>query len=419
MSAAVSPAQINKWIDNAVQSTPVYDLHTHLYPASFGSYMLWGIDELLTYHYLIAETIRVSDIGYDKFWAMPKTQQADFIWQELFIKRAPISEGCRGVLTVLHKLGLDVGAKNLKSYRDYFAGQTPEQYVDTVFKVSNVHTVVMTNDALDPNERAIWQKGGEIDPRFKGVLRIDPVLVNWPKVGDTLKAAGYDVSADLGPAAMKELRRFLTDWIDRMKALYVAVSLTPDFRYPDNSPCTKVIQEAILPVTRERNIPFAMMIGVSRQVNPLLRLAGDSVAKSDINSLERVVAQNPHNKFLVTFLARENQHEVAVTARKMRNMMLFGCWWFLNNPSLIEEITRMRMELLGTSFVPQHSDARVLDQIIYKWDHSRQIIAKVMKDKFNDIAATGWPVTEEEVKRTAKQYLSSNFEDFLKATPAV
>ena len=32
----------------------------------------------------------------------------------------------------------------------------------------------------------------------------------------------------------------------------------------------------------------------------------------------------------------------------------------LNNPSLVEEITRMRMELLGTSFIPQHSDARVL-----------------------------------------------------------
>lgn len=417
--SAVSAAQINQWIDNAVQSTPVYDLHTHLFPASFGSYMLWGIDELLTYHYLIAETIRVSDIGYDKFWAMPKTQQADFIWQELFVERAPISEACRGVLTVLNKLGLDVGAKNLKSYRDYFASQTPEQYVDTVFKVSNVHTVVMTNDALDPNERAIWNKGGEIDPRFKGVLRIDPVLVGWPKVGDALKAAGYNVSPDLGSAAMKELRRFLSDWIDRMKALYVAVSLTPDFRYPDSTACTKVIQDAILPVTRERNIPFATMIGVSRQVNPLLRLAGDSVAKSDINSLERLVAQNPHNKFLVTFLARENQHEVAVTARKMRNMMLFGCWWFLNNPSLIEEITRMRMELLGTSFVPQHSDARVLDQIIYKWDHSRQIIAKVMKDKFADIAANGWPVSEEEVKRTAKHFLSSNFEDFLKATPAV
>ena len=36
----------------------------------------------------------------------------------------------------------------------------------------------------------------------------------------------------------------------------------------------------------------------------------------------------------------------------------------------------MRIELLGTSFIPQHSDARVLDQLIYKWDHSRQIIGE-------------------------------------------
>lgn len=33
----------------------VVDLHTHLFPPSHGRLMLWGIDELLTYHYLIAE----------------------------------------------------------------------------------------------------------------------------------------------------------------------------------------------------------------------------------------------------------------------------------------------------------------------------------------------------------------------------
>jgi hypothetical protein len=27
--------------------------------------------------------------------------------------------------------------------------------------------------------------------------------------------------------------------------------------------------------------------------------------------------------------------------------MPFGCWWFLNNPSLVEEITRERIEMLG------------------------------------------------------------------------
>jgi hypothetical protein len=160
------------------------------------------------------------------------------------------------------------------------------------------------------------------------------------------------------------------------------------------------------------------MIGVRRLVNPRLKLAGDGVGAADVHSLDRMLALNPKNKFMCTMLARENQHELAVTARKHRNLFLFGCWWFLNNPILIEEMTRMRMELLGTSFTPQHSDARVLDQIIYKWDHSRAIIGKVLKDKFADAAAAGWHVSEGEVKRTVKGFLDTNFTDFLKGTIA-
>src|SRR5690606_6058854 len=110
-------AQIDQWIDEAVASTPVYDLHTHLYPASFGKFCLWGLDELLTYHYLIAEAIRVSDVSYEQFWAMSQQQQADLIWRELFIERAPISEACRGVLTVLSRLGLDLSSKDINAYR--------------------------------------------------------------------------------------------------------------------------------------------------------------------------------------------------------------------------------------------------------------------------------------------------------------
>jgi hypothetical protein len=30
------------------------------------------------------------------------------------------------------------------------------------------------------------------------------------------------------------------------------------------------------------------------------------------------------------------------------------------------EMTRERMEMLGTTFIPQHSDARILEQVIYK-----------------------------------------------------
>jgi hypothetical protein len=382
--------------------------------------MSWGIDDLLTYHYLIAETIRAANVPYDTYWSLTQPQQADLIWRTLFVERAPVSEACRGVVTVLNKLGLEVGGKSLADYRKWYASQKPADFVGKVFAAANVHTAAMTNDAFDPIEREIWLRGGgNTDARFKAVLRIDPLLLGWPNVADQLRGMSYKVGSDLGGDSMREVRRFLNEWIDRIQPLYVAVSLEPAWRYPADSgpwaPTTKVIQQAILPVAQERNVPFALMIGVHRQANPNLRLAGDSVGHADVASLARLCVENPDNRFMATMLSRENQHELAVTARKMPNLFLFGCWWFLNNPSLVEEITRMRMELLGTSFVPQHSDCRVLDQLIYKWDHSRKSIARVMSDKFNDLAAAGWPVTQDEVRRTAKAYLSDNFANYVTA----
>ena len=404
---------IDEWIDDAVTSTAVYDIHTHLYPANFGPLMLWGIDELLTYHYLIGESIRASRIDYEKFWAMDKGAQADFIWKTLFVERAPISEACRGVVTVLHRLGLDPASKDLAGFRDFFRSQTPQSYIDRVLKLANVHTVTMTNDPLDPTEREIWLKNPERDPRFKAVLRIDPLLLGWPNVGSALSALGYSAGPDVGERSVSELRRFLNEWIDRIDAQYVAVSLPPTWNYPDADPCTRVLKLAVLPVCRERNLPFAMMIGVTRQANPQLRLAGDSLGKADITSVERICADHPNNKFLCTMLSRENQHELAVTGRLFPNLMVFGCWWYVNNPSLIEEITAMRTELLGPTFIPQHSDARILDQLIYKWEHSRAIIGSVLKSKFIDLANAGWNVTKDEVDRTVKSFLSDNFTRFL------
>ena len=403
-------------------STPVYDLHTHLYPSNFGPLMLWGIDELLTYHYLIGESIRASGVDYGTFWAMSPARRAEFVWRTLFLERAPLSEACRGVLTVLHRLGLDVSspsADSLELYRRFFRDLKPAEYTSRVLELANVHTVVMTNDPLDPVECAVWLGDPARDPRFKAALRIDPLLVSWPQsrpddeVGAALRGLGYEAYADLGAATMSEVRRFLTDWARRIKAVYVAVSLPPTWKYDPHSAAGRLLDEAVLPVCREMNLPFAVMIGVTRQANPRLKLAGDALGKADLSHLHRLCAQNPHNKFMATVLSRENQHELAVAARLHPNLFVFGCWWYVNNPSLIEEITRMRVELLGTEFAPQHSDARVLDQVIYKWDHSRAILANVLKDKFRDLAATGWRVTPEQMGKTVRGYLSENFENFL------
>ena len=121
------------------------------------------------------------------------------------------------------------------------------------------------------------------------------------------------------------------------------------------------------------------------------------------------------NKFLTTLLSRENQHELCVIARKFPNLMVFGCWWFMNNPSLVDEITRERLELLGLSIIPQHSDARILDQLIYKWKHSRQIISRVLVDKYQDLLDSGWLITQDEIGRDVAALLGGNFEGFLQS----
>lgn len=406
-------ARMRDAVARIVAETPVTDLHTHLYAPPFGQLLLFGLDELLTYHYLIAEVMRATRMPYDAYWKLSKQEQANLIWNELFVKRTPYSEACRGVLTALDKLGLDVASRDLEGFRTYFKDAEPSSHIDRVFERANLTSVVMTNDPFDPLERPVWESGYRGDPRFHAALRIDPLLNDWSNAHQRLQEWGYEVEPSLQPKTVQEVRRFLTDQIKRMDALYMAVSLPPDFAYPEDSVRGKIIDQCIVPAARECGLPFATMIGVKRSVNPALKLAGDGVAKADVGALERLCAAYPDNKFMATFLSRENQHELCVTARKFPNLFLFGCWWFLNNPSLIEEMTRMRFELLGTSVVPQHSDARVLEQVLYKWDHSRTIIAKVLSDKYADLLAAGWTLTEEEVRRDAAQLLSENFWGFL------
>lgn len=57
------------------------------------------------------------------------------------------------------------------------------------------------------------------------------------------------------------------------------------------------------------------------------RSGGDGVAVVDVGHLQRLVKNNPDVKFMATFLARANQHEVCVLARKFRNLHIYGCWW--------------------------------------------------------------------------------------------
>lgn len=412
MTAAIPQNSIGQTVRDVVQDTPVRDIHTHLYDPAFGSLLLWGIDELLVYHYLIAESFRYFDFPYEQFWSASKTQQADWIWDKLFIEHSPVSEACRGVLTTLNRLGLDVKKRDLPALRKWFSKFNASTYTTHCMDLAKVESICMTNSPFDDLERPVWEKGFKRDERFEAALRIDPILVDWKKTSKALAGWGYKVSPTLNAKTIAELRRFLEDWSKKIDARYLMVSLTPEFKFPAKDDCARIIAEAVIPHCRDHGLPFALMLGVRRQVNPNLKLAGDGVGRSNLEALQNLCAAYPENKFLVTVLSRENQHELCVLARKFRNLHIFGCWWFTNVPEVITEMTNMRLELIGLSVTPQHSDARVLDQIIYKWDHSRGIIGDVLAQKYEALAATGWQITRAEIQRDVKGLFGGEFKRF-------
>jgi hypothetical protein len=401
-------------VRDVVGGVTITDIHTHLFWPSHGELLLWNVDELLTYHYLVAElfTVAPRDLTYEAFWSMSKRDQADLIWKTVFLEHGALSEAARGVITTLNRLGLDVAGRDLGSIRKWFDQQNVDDYIERVFSLAGLDYAVMTNNPFQGEEVLHWKEGKGGTQRFKAALRIDDLILKWPEAARGMTQQGYD-TGEPGEASFAAARKFLVDWARKMDPLYLAASLPPDFQYPCDALYARIIDEVVLPVARELNLPMAMMIGVRKQVNPPLGDAGDAVGVADVLAVQNLCASHPDCKFLVTMLSRVNQHELCVCARKFGNLHLFGCWWFCNNPSIIQEMTRQRLELLGATVTAQHSDARVLDQLIYKWTHSRKIIGEVLVEKYVDLLEAGWVPTEEEVKREARSIFGGAFERFL------
>src|SRR3569833_35163 len=96
--SSLSPENIFEAVRDEMQQTQFVDMHTHLFQPSLGNLGLWGIDELVCYHYLEAELFRFSTITPDEYWSLTKKEKADVIWRTLFVENSPVSEATRGVV---------------------------------------------------------------------------------------------------------------------------------------------------------------------------------------------------------------------------------------------------------------------------------------------------------------------------------
>lgn len=394
----------------------------------------------------------------ESFFALPKTDQADMIWQALFVERSPISEACRGIVTTLVGLGLSqqVATRDLNGIRKFFSTfrdrglEGTELFCETIFAKSGIEYAIMTNIPFDSNEARFWRPHRtDYSKRFRSALRVDPLLAgDRATVENALKASGYDVTLD-------GARKYLRDWCDTMKPEYMMASTPHDFVLPEgtiagvkktgvnadamsqpfafvdvtNADCAATcedeapsvidensdfLSQVLMKVCEELDLPIVLKIGAHRGVNKELKSAGDGVvAFADAGVLGRLCTRFPKVRFLATFLSRNNQHEACVLASKFRNLHIYGCWWFCNNPSIIEEITQMRVEMLGSAFTAQHSDARVVDQLLYKWSHSRAVIARVLAREYTKLIESGWAPSRDEVRRDVWRLFRGSFEEFM------
>src|ERR1700693_333143 len=186
-------AQISSTVKDVLTTTQFVDIHTHLFAPAFGKLGLWGIDELLTYHYLEAEFFRSSDTKPAEYWSLSKRDQADVIWRTLFVENTPVSEATRGVIAVLKAFHLPTDAADLAEARSFFKEQTVETHIRNVFQMAGVNAVVMTNDPLDPQEAAIWLNGVANHAQFRAALRLDRILCDWSAHWQVLAGQGYRV----------------------------------------------------------------------------------------------------------------------------------------------------------------------------------------------------------------------------------
>lgn len=76
-------------------------------------------------------------------------------------------------------------------------------------------------------------------------------------------------------------------------------------------------------------------------------------------------------------------------------------------------MTTMRLEMLGTAFTAQHSDARVVDQLLYKWPHSRAVIAQVLVEEYSKSLQSGWAPARAEIRRDVYRLFRGSYEEFM------
>jgi len=406
MPQTLTPCQIGSAVQAAINTVPIFDMHTHLFPSGHTEFHFSGPDALLTYHYLISEALSTTGINPQTFFLKSKKEQAGFVWDTLFRLRTPMSEAALGVLTILNKLNIRFNNSDYESIRNDMLAAFPNP--EAVFDYAKISKVIMTNDPFNKNEWSLFGSECLDKSRFIASIRIDCLFFDPHHARCVMELGGFLKATE--PIGSTALQHFLDAMAEQSKPAYVALSINGAALESllDNT----LFVEGVLPWLQKNGLPLALMIGVKRNVNLAFGQGGDGLGGDGLEQLERLVSSYPHITFLVTHLLEGAQYPLIVLSRKFTNLKVFGFWWFMNQPSLIKKYLNLRFDLLGTNFIPQHSDARITEQLLYKWDHFKSLLCIVLSDRYVELYKRGFAIDHEMILRDVKLLLFDNPSNF-------
>ncbi len=393
--------ELKKTIDRNILQTRVVDFHTKLLPSEFGSLFKAGIDSLLSDLVLVQEFhIGERTIKPEQFASLAVPMQADLVWTKLFIEHSPLSEAQSGIVYLLHQLGINSASRDIEKIRKQLALLDKNVLLDKVFELAKLDSVVMSNDPYNPEERTFWKQGVSVDERFKSSISLDSLFYRAKRVCGAVRDDGLSISDDMIPLKSvdaKILQQHLKQWIGITQPVYFSLSVWSGFSSQTKSQESQLLDEVVLPILLEERIPL------------LLLMNGDRDLKTEISSL---VKKNPNIDFFLS--SSEGNPWMLDLVRHHPNAHAVGLHGSHSTQSQLDECIDSRMELLGTGFIPQFSNASVLEQLVYKWKGIRTSVGKALYKRYAQIVPVGWEVTENDIRNDIQTLFNLNAEKLFK-----
>lgn len=365
---------------DAVHQTPAIDLSTQLsFPGSPA--FRAGFSALLFSTFS-------SEVPEDS----PSSSFIEAIWERRFLHRSPLDEASRRILTTLGLLSLDPRPRARERYQQAMMDPPNPEYIGKVFRLANLEAVLVDQDPFAEEVRAFWEEEPPFDPRFLPTLRLDRLFHDWSEAATFLRRWGYGVKVEFKgeKKALREIRRFIREWMERIRAVCVTIAIDLAMEDSEISPSMRLLSEGMAEVCRETGRPLLLLPrrfadGTERSISPSALL----FLSESIPNLPIIVAAAEEEDLLA--YAR-------LSAKRSSIHLLAGVGDTLT-PSILTARAQRSLEYLGCHFIPYASGASVLEELIGRWAHARWTLGKVLQDRYAALHRTGWRLTEEEIQR--------------------